>query len=111
MTPRRLLVLPAGWVLIENVQLYAIPQDVKHVDLHALVPLTTAQLNFAGGLKMPGRIRKFSSLQPPEIRAAVAEAEKMTVTITSLGDESEELHRWTESANAMVIPLNGLDLG
>ena len=102
--------LPAGWVLIDQVQLYAIPKDVKHVDLHALVPLTTAQLNFAGGLKMPGRIRKYSSLQPPEIRAAVAEAEKMTVTITSLGDESEELHRWTESANAMVIPLNGLDL-
>lgn len=102
--------LPAGWVLIDSVQLYAIPKDVKHVDLHALVPLTTAQLNFAGGLKMPGRIRKFSSLQPPEIRAAVAEAEKMTVTITSLTDESEELHRWTESANAMVIPLNGLDL-
>ncbi len=79
--------LPAGWVLIENVQLYAVPQDVKHVDLHALVPLTTAQLNLAGGMKMPGRIRKFSSLQPPEIRAAVAEAENITVTITSLGDE------------------------
>ena len=103
--------LPAGWVLLENVQLYALPQDVKHVDLHALVPLTTAQLNFAGGLKMPGRIRKFSSLQPPEIRAAVAEAEKMTVTIASFGDESEELYRWTESANAMVISLDGLGLG
>ncbi|WP_157520168.1 hypothetical protein [Nocardioides dokdonensis] len=103
--------LPAGWVLIENVQLYAVPQDVKHVDLHALVPLTTAQLNLAGGMKMPGRIRKFSSLQPPEIRAAVAEAENITVTITSLGDEVEELHRWTESANAIVIPLDGLGLG
>ncbi|MCZ4499985.1 MAG: hypothetical protein JWQ74_2540 [Marmoricola sp.] len=102
--------LPGGWVLVENVQLYAVPQDVKHVDLHAMVPLTTAQLNFAGGLKMPGRIRKFSSLQPPEIRAAVAEAETMTVSIASLGDESEELHRWTESANAMVIPLDGLNL-
>ncbi|NUR07691.1 MAG: hypothetical protein HOQ45_11870 [Nocardioidaceae bacterium] len=102
--------LPTGWVLIEDVQLYAVPQGVKHVDLHALVPLTTAQLNFAGGLKMPGRIRKFSSLQPPEIRAAVAEAEDITVTITSLGDEVEELHRWTEAANAMVIPLDGLGL-
>lgn len=103
--------LPAGWVLIENVQLYAVPQGVKHVDLHAMVPLTTAQLNFAGGMKMPGRIKKFSSLQPPEIRAAVAEAENIAMTITSLGDEIEEIHRWTESANAMVIPLSGLGLG
>ena len=102
--------LPDGWVLIEDVQLYAVPRDVKHVDLHALVPLTTAQLNFAGGLKMPGRIRKFSSLQPPELRAAVSEAESITVTITRLGDDVEELHRWTEAANAMVIPLSGLRL-
>lgn len=102
--------LPPGWVLIENVRMYAIPHDAKHVDLHCLVPLTTAQLNFAGGLKMPGRIRKFSSLQPPEMRAAVAEASAMTVVIRSFGEESEELHRWTDSVNAMVISLDGLGL-
>lgn len=103
--------LPEGWVLIDAVQVLTVPRDVKHVDLHALVPLTTAQLNFAGGLKMPGRIRKFSSLHPPEIRAAAAEAETITVTITSVGDEVVELYRWSEPANAMVIPLAGLELG
>ncbi|WP_300646131.1 hypothetical protein [Nocardioides sp.] len=102
--------LPEGWVLIDGVQMLTVPRGVKHVDLHALVPLTTAQLNFAGGLKMPGRIRKFSSLQPPEIRAAVAEAETITITITSVGDEVVERYQWSEQANAMVIPLAGLEL-
>ena len=73
--------LPDGWALIDDVQLYAIPQGVQRLDLHALVPLTTAQLNLSGGLKMPGRIRKWSSLHPPEIRAAVAEAEEMSITL------------------------------
>ena len=88
--------LPDGWALIDDVQLYAIPQGVQRLDLHALVPLTTAQLNLSGGLKMPGRIRKWSSLHPPEIRAAVAEAEEMSITLTELGEERVHVRNWTE---------------
>ena len=91
-------------------QLYAIPQGVQRLDLHALVPLTTAQLNLSGGLKMPGRIRKWSSLHPPEIRAAVAEAEEMSIALSQLGEERVPVATWSEPVSAMVVPLAGLGL-
>ncbi|MGB7450243.1 MAG: hypothetical protein WA892_14100 [Ornithinimicrobium sp.] len=102
--------LPEGWALIDDVQLYAIPQGVQRLDLHALIPLTTAQLNLSGGLKLPGRIRKWSSLQPPEIRAAVAEAAEMSITLTELGEDRVTLQTWSEPVSAMVVPLAGLGL-
>jgi len=107
----KLIGLPEGWVLIEDVQIYAIPQDVKLLDLNVLVPLTTAQLNFSGGLKMPGRIRKWSRFHPPEIRAAVDQAESMAITLTSLnGDDDLLLERWQSDACAMVVPLVDTEL-
>lgn len=102
--------MPSGWLLIDDVQLYAVPQDVKHLDLQALVPITTAQLNLSGGLKMPGRVRKWSSLHPPEIRAVVGDAEEMAITLTDLGEERTELERWSVRAAAIAVPLEGLDL-
>lgn len=103
--------LPDGWVLIEDVQIYAIPQNVKLLDLHVLVPLATAQLNFSGGLKMPGRIRKWSRFHPPEIRAAVDQAQSMSITLTDLrGEEDVLLEAWHADACAMVQPLVDTEL-
>lgn len=103
--------LPDGWVLVDDVQIFAVPQDVKRLDLHPLVPLTTAQLNFAGGLKLPGRVRKWSSLRPPEIHAAVSEAETITVSIFELGgDERVLFDEWTEPSSAVVISVEQLEL-
>lgn len=102
---------PAGWVLIDDVQIYAVPQNVGHMDLQVLVPLTTAQLNFSGGLKLPGRIRKWSSLEPPEIRAAVSEAQKMAITLFEVTEgEPRQIERWSEASCAMVAPLGELAL-
>lgn len=103
--------LPEGWCLLADVQLLSIPQDVKRVDLHPLVPLTTAQLTFAGGLKLPGRVRKWSSLHPPEIRAVVSEAESMTVSLYDLGgDDRVLLEQWTEASQAIVVSLGAAEL-
>ncbi len=102
--------LPDGWVLIEDAQIYAVPQDVVRLELQVLVPQTTAQMNFAGGLRMPGKIRKWSSLDPPEIRAAVVGAETMSIAVWDLGDERVLLERWTDEVSAMVRPLRDLEL-
>lgn len=102
--------MPTGWLLIDDVQLYAIPQDIRSLDLQALVPISTAQLNLSGGLKMPGRVRKWSSLHPPEVRAVVGDAEKISVTLTDLGEERTELERWSVNGSAIAIPLEGLEL-
>jgi len=103
--------VPEGWVLVDDVQILAIPQEVKLLDLQVLVPLTTAQLNFSGGLKLPGRIRKWSRLHPPEIRAVVSEADKMSVALYELdANEPLLLEKWEESASAMIVPLSDLEL-
>lgn len=102
--------VPDGWVVLDDVQLYAVPHEVKRIDLQVLVPLTTAQLSLSGGLKLPGRIRKWSSLHPPEVRAAVAEAERLSVVLSELGEERMVLESWTVDAPALVQPLEGLEL-
>ena len=48
-------------------------------DLNALVPLLSSQLALAGGTKLPGGLRKWSSLDPPEIRAIVQGASQLSV--------------------------------
>lgn len=102
--------LPAGWVLIDDVQLYSVPENVNRLELQVLVPQTTAQMNFAGGLRLPGKIRKWSSLDPPEIRAAVVGAEVMSIAVWDLADERVLLERWTDDVSAMVRPLVDLEL-
>ena len=97
--------VPSGWVVIPDVQVYRVPQDVKRIDLQVLVPIGTAQLIVTDGLKMPGKIRKWSSLAPPEIRAAVSEADYMTISLTEIGEEKTLLEEWTDSTAAMVVPL------
>lgn len=103
--------IPAGWVLIEGVQMLAIPPGVKNLNLNPLVPLSSAQLIFSGGLRLPGRIRKWSSLCPPEIRAVVSEAEELTLALWDLGSGDRTLlEQWTDSVSAMAVSLNELAL-
>ena len=103
--------IPDGWALLDGVQLLAIPQEVKRIDLHPLVPLATAQLTFAGGLKLPGRVRKWSTRRPPEIRAVAAEADTMTISIYDLsGDDRVLLERWSEPSQAGVVSLEDVQL-
>lgn len=102
--------LPDGWVMLENVRLHSVPHGAKHLDLQPLVPLSTAQMSFTRGLKLPGRIRKWLSSEPPELRAAIADAERMTVKVWELGDDRELLDEWTEKAQALVKPISELEL-
>mgnify|MGYP001075418020 CR=1 FL=1 len=102
--------LPDGWVMLEDVRLHSVPQDAKHLDLQPLLPLSTAQMSFARGLKLPGHIRKWLSSEPPELRAAVADARSMTVKVWQLGEARELLDEWTETAQALVKPISELEL-
>ncbi|SER61072.1 hypothetical protein SAMN05216199_0671 [Pedococcus cremeus] len=105
--------LPEGWLLVDGVQIYAVPQDVKRADLNPLIPLTSAQLTLAGGMKLPGRVRKWSSHLPPEIRAAVTDARKLEVILRSMagtvGDPVELA--WVQEQSMIVVPLADEGLG
>ena len=106
--------LPAGWVLFAAVQVMATPEpEPAGNDLNALVPLLSSQLALAGGTKLPGGLRKWSSLDPPEIRAMAQNATALSVTLDSVGEASGAPglpHTWTSDEPALVADIKALAL-
>ncbi|MFF3566886.1 hypothetical protein ACFYXQ_03795 [Nocardia jiangxiensis] len=93
--------LPSGWVLFKDVQLFAAPNTQR---LNELVPLARDQLTIAGGLRIPSRIRKWSSLSPPEVRAAVQSELSLRVTLTDSATD-EAICEWRSDTGVLVAPL------
>ncbi|HEY1702312.1 MAG TPA: hypothetical protein VGG75_21610 [Trebonia sp.] len=106
--------LPDGWVLFTGVQVVSVPdREPAGTDLNALIPLLSSQLAFAGGTKLPGQLRKWSSLDPPEVRAVAHGASRLTVRLTPLHDAGRALakpHAWTREGPALVACLRELSL-
>ncbi|WP_433537207.1 hypothetical protein ACQPZK_05260 [Micromonospora sp. CA-249363] len=77
--------VPANWVLFSHVQLLALlaneHRSNKHQDLNVLLPTVASQLTLADGLKLPGQMRKYSSLSPPEIRSVAVTAEYLRLEV------------------------------
>lgn len=93
--------LPSGWVLFKDVQLFGAPNTKR---LNELVPLARDQLTIAGGLRIPSRIRKWSTLSPPEVRAAVQSEPCLRVTLTD-GATDEAICEWRSDTGVLVVPL------
>jgi len=106
--------LPAGWLLYTDVQIMAIPaSEPTRTDLNALVPLLSTQLTLAGGSKLPGRLRKWSSLDPPEVRAIAQDVDTISVVLTSLDGQTRAPRpptTWTSHTPALVVDLSGQGL-
>jgi hypothetical protein len=103
--------LPEGWIAFANVQVMAVASASLATTLNPLVPLVSSQLSFAGGLKLPGRIRKFSSMLPPEIRAVSQHASRLRITLTELGgEESREDLEWVSESASAVVDLSAANL-
>lgn len=92
--------LPTGWVLFRDVQLFGEPKT----HLNELIPLARNKLTIAGGLRIPSRIRKWSTLRPPELRAAVQSEPNLRVTLSESTSE-DVLFEWTSRSGALVAPL------
>ncbi len=54
-------------------------------------PLVAAQLSLSGGLRLPGRIRRWSSLQPPEIRAVAQDATHVELLLGPAGHDLQTI--------------------
>lgn len=105
--------LPVGWVLYSDVQIMASPASEPGSDLNVLVPILSSQLTLAGGLKLPGRMRKWSSLDPPEVRAVVQDSDSLTIMMSPLDgtDESSAWPTtWTSQDPTLVVDLATLHL-
>lgn len=108
--------IPGDWLLFSGVQLFCTPANSR---FNELVPLARDQLTLAGGLRIPSRVRKWSTLAPPEIRAAVESAESLRLRLTRVdmtaGDDEQEqtVGDWTSEGGALVVDLRqeGLPTG
>ncbi len=98
--------LPEGWALFKNVQLFSAPTDGS---LNELVPLAQNKLTIGGGLRIPARIRKWSTLNPPEVRATVQTESHLRVTLSS-ADSEETIREWASHDSVLVASLKELNL-
>ena len=100
--------VPDGWVLFTEVQVLFRGQMPESGKFPELVPMTFGHLGPLRGLKLPGRIEKWSSLQPPEIHAISQNANSIRVSITSrLPKDNDQF--WTQefaSENSPALALN-----
>jgi hypothetical protein len=102
--------LPAGWVLFTDVQLVsaATPAELgKPDDLNVLAPVASSvQLTIGGGLQLPGMLRRWSSLCPPEVRAISSRAGALRVRIARLDDSAKAAPLLDQHGTAaLVVPL------
>jgi hypothetical protein len=102
--------LPDGWVLFSDVEMLAAPEPalLAAADLSALEPATWSQLLLGGGLQLPGRIRKWESLLPPEVRAMSSTADSVRVVVECrrpLNGHAPEPITANSATAALVLPL------
>ncbi|TCC22650.1 hypothetical protein [Kribbella speibonae] len=93
--------LPDGWAAIDSIQLFGAPVGTR---FNELVPLARDQLVIAGGMRIPSRVRKWSSAAPPELRAAVHSQGIVRIRVTDSHREAP-LREWEGNGGALVVPL------
>jgi hypothetical protein len=106
--------LPQGWIVFRHVQILSVPEGQVHVELLPLVSRARTSLTLRGGFSMPGRLRKWSSLDPPEVVALGANHE-VSVRVyrgSRLGNEDLVVHEGPFTDLAIVnLEEHGLDDG
>lgn len=105
--------LPEGWLVYEHVQVISAPTERIHFDLLPLTPRTRTSLTLRGGFVLPGLLRKWSSLQPPEIVALAAGASSLTVRVytgTRI-DTAAAIVQAAQDDELVVVPLAEHQLG
>jgi hypothetical protein len=108
---------PLGWVLFSNLQILASPQEsLLSPDLEWLVPRLSTQMTLSGGLRLPGRIARWSALDQPELSVSSDQSRLLGVTciLQSLDDVTATVIELAAPQQApFVINLSsfGLELG
>jgi hypothetical protein len=101
--------LPNEWVLFRRVQVVSVPEKATHVDLTPLVPRSRTSLTMRGGFDLPGRLRKWSSLQPPEVIAYAVGARSVAIRVFQgdrVSDQAERVSIESEGELAILTLSN-----
>lgn len=98
---------PEGWLVYQHVQLVSAPAGSMHADLLPLAPRARTSLTLRGGFVLPGLLRKWSVLAPPEAVAVAAGAVRIEVKVyrgTRI-DPNELLAETSRAGELAVMPL------
>jgi hypothetical protein len=114
--------LPAGWLLLNDLEIFARPSGAANrlTELSALLPMTSSQLKIEEGLRLPGRIRgRWHTDWPPEVRAISDGGTPFTLTLSDQGESvvdisaspSVLLESWEDGGRgSIVVSLSDLEL-
>lgn len=72
---------PDGWSVYRDVQIVSAPTGQLHFDLLPLAPRTRTSLTLRGGFVLPGLLRKWSVMDPPEAVAVAAGATSVGIRV------------------------------
>ncbi|TDX74853.1 hypothetical protein EDF35_3828 [Rathayibacter sp. PhB151] len=103
---------PEGWLLYQHVQIVSAPTAQVHFDLLPLAPRARTSLALRGGFVLPGLLRKWSALDPPEAVALAAGASSVELRVYR-GTRIDPGRLVAESGHPgeiTVLPLGGLGL-
>lgn len=97
--------VPDGWLIYRGVQVFDRFTGIVHMDLQPLLPRSSATLVLSRGFSLPGRLRKWSSLDPPEIQAVTPHASRLKVRVDAGSRLGQPVLDHDVEASVAVVPL------
>jgi hypothetical protein len=102
--------IPAGWILLDEVAVIQGASDeilgTQDFQLSAFRARPSNKISFLGGLKLPGRVTRFSSLDIPTISVAHDQIERSSILVRRLDlEKAEDIHRTDYRRGPYVIEL------
>jgi hypothetical protein len=100
--------LPDGWLMYKNVEVVSSPDGQAHFDLLPLVPRALTSLTLHGGFTLPGLLRKWSTLEPPEVVGLAAGASSVEVRVYRglRADDDQLVTQASEASELVVLSLS-----
>ncbi len=98
---------PEGWLVYQHVQIVSAPTGQMHPDLLPLAPRARTSLTLRGGFVLPGLLRKWSVMEPPEAVALAAGASSVSLRVyrgTRI-DPAEVIVESDQPGELAVLPL------
>ncbi len=105
--------LPQGWSAFRDVEILDRVGASIHVDLLPLLPRSAVSLVLSGGLVLPGLLRKWSSLLPPEIHATSSGAASIGIQVhrgTRVSQPADVVVDETTEGGVLIVDLDGRHL-